>query len=46
MNNILETFEIHSQHDNNYVCKMDPMLFLLVIMIVTIFLYIIQFKIK
>lgn len=46
MNDIVETFEIHTSHNNQFVCKMDPMLFLVVIMILTIFLYIIQFKIK
>lgn len=46
MDDLVETFEIYSGHDNKFVCKMDPMLFLLVIMVITIFLYIIQFKIN
>ncbi len=46
MNNIIETFEIQTLHDNNNVCKMDPMLFCIVIMVFTIFIYIVQFKVK
>lgn len=46
MNDIIETFEIQTSHDNNNVCKMDPMLFFMVIMIFTIFIYIVQFKVK
>lgn len=44
MDDLIETFEIYSGTDNNFVCRMDPMLFLLVIMITIILLYIIQFK--
>ena len=46
MNNVIETFEIYSQHNNNTVCRMDPMLFLVSIMITLLILYIIQFKAK
>jgi hypothetical protein len=46
MNNIIETFEIETTYDNNNVCKMDPMLFLIVIMVFAIFIYIVQFKVK
>jgi hypothetical protein len=46
MNDLVETFEIYSGHDNKFVCKMDPMLFLLVIMVFMILLYIIHFKIN
>ena len=46
MNEIIETFELHTSLDNNFVCKMDPMLFFVVIMLLTIFLYIVQFRIK
>jgi hypothetical protein len=46
MNNIIETFEIQTLHDNTFVCKMDPMLFLIGIMIIIILLYIMQFKVN
>jgi hypothetical protein len=46
MNNILETFELYTSHDNNYVCRIDPMLFLMSIMVFIIIIYIIQFKVK
>lgn len=46
MDNLVETFEIHSGLDNNFICRMDPMLFLLVVMVILILLYIIQFKIN
>ena len=46
MNDIVETFEIQTSHNDNNVCKMDPMLFLGLILIFTIFMYIIQFKLK
>ena len=46
MNDLVETFEIYSGPDNNFVCKMDPMLFLLTIMVFVILLYIVHFKIN
>ncbi len=46
MNNILETFELYTSHDNNNVCRIDPMLFLMSIMVFTIIIYIIHFKVK
>ena len=46
MHDLVETFEIHSDPNKMFVCKMDPMLFLLVIMVITILLYIIHFKIN
>jgi hypothetical protein len=46
MNDLIETFEIQTSYNNENVCKIDPMLFLVIIMILTIFLYIVQFKIK
>ncbi len=45
MDDMIETFEIYSKHGNN-VCMMDPMLFLVSIMITVLILYIIQFKTK
>lgn len=45
MNNILETFEIETKPHNNFVCRLDPLLFTFTILIIVIFLYIIQFKI-
>ena len=46
MDDLVETFEIYSGPDNKYVCRMDPMLFLLAIMVMAILLYIVQFKIN
>jgi hypothetical protein len=46
MNNVIETFEIQTTHNNNNVCKMDPMLFFIAILVFTIFMYIVQFKIN
>jgi hypothetical protein len=46
MNDILETFELQTIYNNDKVCKMDPMLFLVVVMVFAIILYIVQFKIK
>ncbi len=46
MNNIFQTFELYTSHDNNYVCRIDPMLFLMGIMVFIIIIYIIQFKVK
>lgn len=46
MNDIIETFEIQTIYNNENVCKIDPMLFLVIIMMVAIFFYIVQFKIK
>lgn len=46
MDDMIETFEIYSKHNNNNVCRMDPMLFLLSIMTTVLILYIIQFKIQ
>ena len=46
MNNILETFELYTSYDNNYVYKIDPMLFFISIMVFIIIIYIVQFKVK
>jgi hypothetical protein len=46
MDNTIETFEIYSKHNDNNVCRMDPMLFLVSIMMTVLILYIIQFKIQ
>ena len=46
MNDMIETFEIYSQHNPNTVCKMDPMLFLVLASIFAIILYIMQLKTK
>lgn len=45
MNDIIETFEIQTTHNSN-VCKMDPMIFFILILVLTILIYIVQFKIK
>lgn len=41
-----ETFEIYSDVDKSYVCRMDPMLFLTVVIFTTIVLYVIIVKSK
>jgi hypothetical protein len=46
MDGLVETFEIFSDPDNKITCRIDPMLFLLIIMVFAILLYIIQFKIN
>jgi hypothetical protein len=44
--NTKELFKIETEHNNNNVCKMDSMLFLLSFTIIIIILYIIHFRTK
>lgn len=41
-----ETFEIYSNVDKSYVCRMDPMLFSVVVIFIMIILYVIIVKSK
>ena len=46
MDDTVNIFEIFTSYNKDNVCKMDPMLFFIVIMVIYIFLYIIEFRIK
>lgn len=46
MDDVLETFEIETTYDNENVCRIDPMIFTVIIMLLAIILYIVQFRIK
>lgn len=41
---IKETFEIHTVIDKTKVLNIDPLLFVIIIMIITILLYILRYK--
>jgi hypothetical protein len=43
---IKETFEIHSDIDTNWVCKLDPMIFGLIVFFLVIILYVMLVKSK